>query len=593
MATEIESPEDLSNWLRERSVADVRMLASRAALRVLPLLSEMAPIICEKGPTFAELTSAIFRATSLVWVEAKYPTHADDLSHAVAEAAYAARTTAADALAAAAAADALTYADDIADILTAAADPSVATVSAFTAFLPAAANHAKAQLRQGVRADAMALANGLGPDLLANRPLWLGGIPHSISVHWRKLVQSLPPNEDWDIWTTWYERRLQGRAGPESYEIVFARVPEEEWEKGPAAANAWIKAELAKLERKAVPNVTSVFAFRWNEAHRIALSSGPQNLPVFPYQRNEADHRRRLEAERTLVERLISDIAQKQSNIRPDYLESLRQYASDLPEAPGTGNILLADAEARILRALFESEADFLPQGFAARLKVMLEQHIALRAFYPEVERLYLDVRKGRLEEPLPQDAVEKTTRTIAENTPNFFEPEVMVGLREVEREPPRISLSDEDVAAHASGVILPPPAPIGTLDPKKSRDFMTAATFNKIYEVAESGDKIASGLAGWGDRFSPVERQYWTDYRLAFAANGQLNEVCRGFPSPLAGEGGAKRRMRGSRDWRPLYLDNRTIVGWKRCRAGSGGHRTQRAAMSPVPPPASTVDEL
>jgi hypothetical protein len=42
----------------------------------------------------------------------------------------------------------------------------------------------------------------------------------------------------------------------------------------------------------------------------------------------------------------------------------------------------------------------------------------------------------------------------------------------------------------------------------------------------------------------------------------------------------------------RTLYLDHGFIVGWKRCRAGAGGHRPQRAAMSPVEPPATTVGE-
>jgi hypothetical protein len=298
------------------------------------------------------------------------------------------------------------------------------------------------------------------------------------------------------------------RAATEPRACFRAPAPDHEWKKGPAAANAWIKAELAKLGPKAIPNVTSVFTFGWNEANRIALSSGLQNLPVFPFPGNEADHRSRLDAERVLVGRLISDIAQKRINIRTDYLESLQRYASDLPDAPGVGNFLLADAEARTLRALFESEADFLPSGFATRLRIVLEQHIALRVFYPEVERLYLDVRKGRLEEPLPQDAVEKATRTIAENTPEFFEPEVTAGLKEVEREPPHISLSEEDIAAHAPGVILPPPDPIGALDLKKSRDFMTAAAFNKLLEVAEKGDKVAGGIEGWGKVFHRLSEQ-------------------------------------------------------------------------------------
>ena len=503
MATEIKDRFDLARWLKGRPVADARVIASRAALRVLPLISGIDLFLYDRRRNVELSVTSIFRASSLAWVACKYPTQTNELSldkaRGVADYALWASVLPADidpvqlpaifdtanaAFAAAAAVRTAYYAD--------------AANSSANAVNYAATGDIEEQVWQSVSADALALAESLAPDILANRPLWSGGIPQTISVEWQRLNEALPPNEDWDIWTAWYDRRLTGRVYSESYELVFARVPDEEWEKGPAAANAWIKAELAKLEHKAIPNVASVFTFGWNEANRIALSSGPQNLPVFPFPGNEPDHRRRLEAERTQVERLISDIAHKQANIRPDYVESLRRYAGDLPDAPGTGNFLLADGEARILRALFESEADFLPQGFAARLKIVLEQHIALRAFYPEVERLYLDVRTGRLEEPLPQDAVEKATRTIAQNTPSFFEPEVTAGLKEVEREPPQISLSEEDRAAHAPGVILPPADPIGTLDLKKTRDVMTAGTFNKLFEFIEKGDKIAKGLAGW-----------------------------------------------------------------------------------------------
>src|SRR5712671_2670222 len=66
-------------------------------------------------------------------------------------------------------------------------------------------------------------------------------------------------------------------------------------------------------------------------------------------------------------------------------------------------------------------------------------------------------------------------------------------------------------------------------------------------------------------------------------------------FPSPLVGEGGAKRRMRGyglSMDLNPLYLPIEQNVRWKRLSALAGGHRPKRAAMSPDTPPATTVGE-
>ncbi|WP_294538173.1 hypothetical protein [uncultured Rhodoblastus sp.] len=79
------------------------------------------------------------------------------------------------------------------------------------------------------------------------------------------------------------------------------------------------------------------------------------------------------------------------------------------------------------------------------------------------------------------------------------------------------MTTADEDRAAHAPGVILPPADPIGTLDLKKSRDFTAAAAFNKLLEVAEKGDKVANGLAGWGkvlhelkDQSAPIVDWLW-----------------------------------------------------------------------------------
>ena len=101
---------------------------------------------------------------------------------------------------------------------------------------------------------------------------------------------------------------------------------------------------------------------------------------------------------------------------------------------------MLAEHEARHLRALFEAEVDLIPAPFASRLRVLLQQHIALRGFYPEVEALLqTQFEKSRIEKPLPWDNVEGFARTIRENTPDKFEPEVSGGLQKIESEQPSL----------------------------------------------------------------------------------------------------------------------------------------------------------
>jgi len=77
-------------------------------------------------------------------------------------------------------------------------------------------------------------------------PLWSGGVPPAISESWKAMRARLSTNSHWDVWFDWYERRLSGRWSGDAYELVFATVPIDEWKKGPRAANAWIREYLPR-----------------------------------------------------------------------------------------------------------------------------------------------------------------------------------------------------------------------------------------------------------------------------------------------------------------------------------------------------------
>lgn len=253
-----------------------------------------------------------------------------------------------------------------------------------------------------------------------------------------------------------------------------------------------------KSSPKPLENVPCAFTFGWSAAGKITVVAGPQNQPAFPFAASEEDHRQWLETCRTLVERLLADLQSNRfSNVRIDYREALERYKGDLPPAPGQGNFMLADQEARFLRDLFAAEADVIPAPFAARLKGLLQQHIALRGFYREVERFYDAVQKGHLEKPLPWDNVESFGRTIRENTPDKFESSVSQGLQEVERKPPAIELESEDIRRDPNA-ILPPPDPLGEVNSENSRSFSVASVVNGVMEVVGKGKDVADGMDGW-----------------------------------------------------------------------------------------------
>ena len=474
-------------------VADV--LGARAALRVLPVAAAaISPMQDEKKLLFRMLVLAVFRATAAAWCVVKYPARSLERVGRVAP------TTASEAvLAAARAATTNDILVHVASAAGAAADP--ATTPFAVSHAANAANPNGAPFWRAVEHDTRAV-HADGHDALTMRPLWPEGTPDRIDRNWRALRAVLPPDENWQVWIDWYEDRLAGRSRGEAHELVFASVPEAEWDKGPATANAWIKAHLPKERElpRPLPDVPSAFTFGWNASARISIVAGAQNAVVFPFAPNAGDHVSALDASRRLVERLLADLKTRRINCtRLDYQQALERYADDLPTTPGSGNLMLADAEARMLRDLFAAEVDILSPGFAARLKIILQQHIALRAFYPEVARFYDAVQSGHLERPLPEDAVADVSRTIAANTPRYFEPEVSDGLRQVARDAPQVTLSPDDVAGHGGATIQPPPDPLGQLEPAKSRSFSVASAINSLWKTFLKGKDIPEAAEGWG----------------------------------------------------------------------------------------------
>ena len=166
---------------------------------------------------------------------------------------------------------------------------------------------------------------------------------------------------------------------------------------------------------------------------------------------------------------LISELSSQRFQARQEYSEGLEKYSSRLPNRPGEGNILLADAEARILRNLFAAQRDVLSIPFAAKLKTFLEQHMGLRVFYPDLANFYRDVQSGRIEEPLPLDAIEGIVRSVSEGTPVVFERSVQEAIEGSAKAAPAIaSTADTQSQPLEVSQPLPPKDPLGDVDPQK-----------------------------------------------------------------------------------------------------------------------------
>jgi len=84
------------------------------------------------------------------------------------------------------------------------------------------------------------------------RPLFLGEMDADLKKRWQSMKEALLGlNENWQVWTNWYEDRLVGGPRPNGRLVIEALerdrvlIPDEDWKKGVAHVNALI-AEMEK-----------------------------------------------------------------------------------------------------------------------------------------------------------------------------------------------------------------------------------------------------------------------------------------------------------------------------------------------------------
>jgi hypothetical protein len=193
---DIKSRRQFEAWLGKQPSEVAVALAARVALRVLPVVQSA------KGGYRGCLVLPVFRATAVSWSTAKYPAHGTELA-AYAAVAYAATT-----------ASAAGYASD-------------AAIRYFWSALSI---------------DATRVEKGKKTCDIAGSPLWPHGQPDELRSLWHELEAGLlAAKQDWRVWTTWYDDRLDGRFRAEECELDYVRIEEYLWDQSPAIVNAEIK----------------------------------------------------------------------------------------------------------------------------------------------------------------------------------------------------------------------------------------------------------------------------------------------------------------------------------------------------------------
>jgi hypothetical protein len=95
-------------------------------------------------------------------------------------------------------------------------------------------------------ADAGLLEQRVSPvTLVLSSTLWPGPSPDWAFSEWAELEQALlDANEDWEVWTDWYEARLKGGEADQIIEVARATIPSAMWDQGPMVVNAKIRRML-------------------------------------------------------------------------------------------------------------------------------------------------------------------------------------------------------------------------------------------------------------------------------------------------------------------------------------------------------------
>ncbi len=498
---EIKDRASLEAWLKGQSAEVAVAIAMRAALRVAPLAAEARERLgATRNSVLSNLTSAVFRASAVARVSAKYPARSKEFR--------AAGNAAADAAGSFATTDAAALAVDASAVAVDAAFALDADSARFAA--------ARASAVAADAADATAIWESIGPDAsavqeigaigLADLPLWPKRSLAWAGAEWIGLKTALPRGENWEVWVNWYEDRLRGGSRGEAYETVFARVPQEEWDKGAAAANAWIKAHLPKPSESAkaaevpepVASVESPWTYSWTAKATITIAAGSESFPFYPFFNSEQEHRQTMEVCRVGAEKLLKKLQNRRyDNVRPEYRERLEAYLQNLPRTTASGNILLAYDEILNLRSDFAADVKTLPTPFATDLSRVIENQFALNTFYDIVARHNEAIASATRSAPYPSEALGPLNEFISANTPRVFEPNVSEAQRRLERAGPRDNQPTPAASTPEgdSWVVQPPPLPPATPDATRAHQRQTAANYNALWEIFV---KAPTAVEGW-----------------------------------------------------------------------------------------------
>ena len=248
------------SWFTSRGRAFSVTFAARTALRAVPFLSPMANRQSNLGDERTlETVLAFFRCSVTSLSSSKYSDQADFLETYSLAASLSPHITdvlgrlkhralSGACVSARSAAIAASYS---------AGSPAFSARSAYEAIVSSVLYPPSAS---AIIQDEILVESGNSSEEVASTKAWaessssarINNFPGEFNRLWQSLKSFLlAQNQDWDVWTRWYEARVNGEPSNKDLDLAIATIPNEDWEQGPAHVNALIKALEDKYAPKA------------------------------------------------------------------------------------------------------------------------------------------------------------------------------------------------------------------------------------------------------------------------------------------------------------------------------------------------------
>ena len=261
--------------------------------------------------------------------------------------------------------------------------------------------------------DASSIETGQAAAEIINSKLWPASRPHWVSKYWVQLkAELLRLEQDWEVWTDWYEARLNGGFFLENLDVALLKIPNEIWVQGPSIVNSEIKRLIAedapppRRKRDQKPSDLPEIPPPRPAALEPIWSEGKLILPSISLQ-TDGDSEAVVAALKVLRADIaeLADDADGEANIDKRSLAYLRRNAERIPDHSPTQDELFRLAHVKEFLEAYSTVAnDEWPNFLAKRFHALTLHFDRTVRQFPKWREF---VRNAEKEPFTPEQAVE------------------------------------------------------------------------------------------------------------------------------------------------------------------------------------------